>query len=167
MTPDQVELPKNWKNHAQLDITLDEYIALGRVYQVLSAMPDDDETSMMANDAPIMFGMNYSCDPQGCGTVMCIGGHAKFFMLGCCRVQDYSKVIADYVHEHRSQALYELYFPHNINISWDDITPRMAAEAIDNFMRYNDPRWRTIEGTMNRDDDEYADYDDEEDDLDA
>lgn len=164
MAPDEVELPKNWKNHAQLDITLDEYIALGKVYQVLSVMPDDDETSMKVDDAPIMFSMNYSYMPRGCGTVMCIGGHVKLFMLGCRRVQDYGTVIANYVHEHRSQALYDLYFPYNINITWDYITHAMAVEAIDNFMRTGSPLWRSIEGTMFEDDD---DIEDEEEDIDA
>lgn len=157
MTPDQVELPKDWQHYSSLDITRDEYIALGKVYQVLSAMPDDHSITMARDHGPTTFDMNYTCAETECGTAMCIGGHVKFFMLGDVNVRNHATVITNYVHDHRSDALYKLYFPQDIHISWDYITRPMAIEAIDNFMRTGDPSWPTIEGTMFKDDEEDID----------
>lgn len=91
-----------------------------------------------------------------CGTVGCIGGWASLVMQdvitdnehGPVNVDMYAANEASYFvrkHDERGSPLHELFYPYVIRASrWRDITPRIAVQAIDNFMTNGDPDWVSL-----------------------
>ena len=91
-----------------------------------------------------------------CGTVGCIGGWASLVMQGVITGNEHGPVNVDMYaaneashfvrkHDERGSSLHELFYPYVIRSSrWRDITPRIAVQAIDNFMTKGDPDWPSL-----------------------
>lgn len=69
---------------------------------------------------------------HGCGSVACIGGwvHKELGRTGGASTWAYTKAAA-------------LCYPDVIN-DWSGITPKEAANAIDNFLKDGKPRWKAV-----------------------
>jgi hypothetical protein len=87
-----------------------------------------------------LFNMSAACETHECGTVACIGGwvarelgmdkdEAASFVYG---IKPYSP-------------LHELFYP-TTDKDWNTITPKKAAQAIDNFIKTSNPKWAEVVG---------------------
>lgn len=98
---------------------------------------------------PLAFNMNNQCEQSPyapCGTVACIGGHMGLY-LGLDQ-----KAAARFVEGHRyhqSSPFRELFYGH-LKASWSlqfsshEVSRKMAADAIDNFLTTGNPQWGDI-----------------------
>jgi hypothetical protein len=101
------------------------------------------------------FDMGHSCTVQECGSVACIGGTVGLF----CNMPDPAKYVMAI--DHAGGVLKPLYFPQWNNgetvylaagapgapagsYGWRSITPKMAAAAVDNFLRTGKPNWDKV-----------------------
>ena len=81
-----------------------------------------------------VFNMNTMCSTFDCGQVGCIGGWVAFEMK--MNVEE----SANYVDE-ATGPIQSLFYPPDNITDWDNITPKRAATAIDNFLNGNEP-WK-------------------------
>ena len=87
----------------------------------------------------------------GCGTIGCIGGYAAAIIAkethrGYLGLYSRMHEIMDgdvKAKGHNGLGLRELCFPSSVH-DWNDITPEMAAQAIDNYLDTGDPDWEGI-----------------------
>lgn len=89
------------------------------------------------------FNMCYWGERTNCQTVKCIGGWLNV-KIG----RDFNEQL-DTHNTETLHAFNRLFHP-NSNVYWRDITPEMAAQAIDNFLRFRDPKWDEITKDMPR-----------------
>lgn len=154
------------KTFEELKVTKEEYDALQVVRDNLRAGVFVHGHSDPKNPSRPVFDMNVSCGLFGfgtiCGTVGCIGGWVALVMAGKAFVPlEVERPITredrwaadSYVSDASSEALRELYYPSR-GINWHEITPEMAAQAIDNFLNAGDPDWGSVVPYDDEDDDE-------------
>ena len=108
-------------------MTPHEHEALLRTRALLAAPGTVSGAANRCPREPHEFSMQIAYYQHGCGTVACIGGWlAKFMALP-------EHEISDYVYTRHSKDLTGLFFPDDLP-SLDALTPRLAVEAIDNFL---------------------------------
>lgn len=126
------------KTARQLKITEGELKALKKVQRGLnSGEYRHVKNSFMGRKSsgkPI-FNMAIENESYSCGQVACIGDWMA--------LQIKHKDPAGYVHSKHGKPIHELFFPPD-EFDWEDITPKNAAAAIDNFRKTGDPNWYGI-----------------------
>ena len=80
------------------------------------------------------FSMAYAQAIDDCKTVRCIGGWMAHYMA--------IPNVTGYVNFQNE--LHDLFYPDDVSVDWDDITPAQAVLAIDNFLDTGEPEWSTI-----------------------
>lgn len=70
----------------------------------------------------------------GCGTARCIGGTMEW-LLG--EGSNLSELPTE-------APINKLFFPHDIEGKWEDLTTDHAIAAIDNFLYYGKPKWKQV-----------------------
>lgn len=155
------------QSNEYLQITEDERLALIKTQTFLrdnaaslTAVPADEmaeeidlERYSEERDGSLgghkLFNMRAGCDVYDCGTVMCIGGWAKLFMdnldpdkLSPDEVMDINAYVLSVGY---GKPLNALFYPSDDEGSIPSaITPHQAADAIDNFLQFGDPRWPEV-----------------------
>ena len=135
----------------ELDITQKERVAMIKMRKLLLRTKvagvktdyygeKDRRACLMPNfNGPTFFKMDISAGNWECGTVCCIGGGMALLMG-----MSIQKAAA-YVENHFS--LNDLFYPtyrDGGQLNYEKITPKRAAQAIENFLFYGRPRWQTI-----------------------
>lgn len=132
--------------HEKIPITFAEY---GALLGTREMMKEQILRAAKGHSDPVpnehLFNMNCAMKFEQCGTIGCIGGHMALILgwrspyeSDAHRGASYHAYM--YVDHGRSKALYDLFYPHPLH-EWEQITPEMAVEAIDNFLEYGDPKW--------------------------
>lgn len=106
---------------------------------------DSREYRSRVTDGPD-FCMNVPLERRGCGSVGCIGGHVWLRGPDSEGVSgEYAELQAMLYVDDACGVLSRLYYPWEVNPErWGDITPAMAAQAIDGVLRRHDPAWAAI-----------------------
>lgn len=137
--------------HERLGLTFQEYAALLAVRQLLvsgdikltySNKPcDNGHYFNMAE--PLIKGDEPNTE---CGSVGCIGGYMAFVMgMHYGDVMDFVNAHTKDEEGHQARLIRDLFFPPDDGqFSWNDLTPEMAVEAIDNFIKTGTPQWTSI-----------------------
>lgn len=158
---------KRYLSHEELGITFAEWGALfgfkaiAEAGIVLKPVPVKEilKNSVYAimdqHPGVHFFDMARTCHTQECGSVACIGGTVAMFM----RLHDPSAYVTQ--HDAHRTKLDTLYYPRWNNgrnvalkaprgydddgsLYWERITPKMAAQAVDNFLRTGTPNWDKV-----------------------
>jgi hypothetical protein len=92
-----------------------------------------------------------SADAYSCGCAACIGGHLSLVMQGAdvsasCFTKDGLIEANNYVVSQEGHpTLDNLFYPREIYTDdWNRITPKLAADAIDNYLTHASPLWKSI-----------------------
>lgn len=86
----------------------------------------------------------------GCGTVGCIGGHMAVILgetdgpAHVPHTRDEKAHRYVMVKNSNGTPLHNLFFPPFQHDKWYRITPKIAVQAIDNWLKYGDPKWRKL-----------------------
>ena len=158
---------EKYKTYEELGITFAEWGALwgfkaiaeaGIVLKHVPAKAQSPWILMREYPGVHFFDMGMTCKIDGCGSVACIGGTVGML----CQMPDpggYVNNIGDNSNRERS-TLEPLYFPkwnngHDVRLKnkddgfgWEKITPKMAAAAVDNFLRTGKPNWNGVIPTI-------------------
>lgn len=137
------------KTTNQLGISIALHIALKAVKKRFEAGGYVHLSGAAYNDGPPRavkwrkprFNMGTNCEyiaNTSCGTVACIGGAAALEMGMSVDEADNHVVRA----RGRVRKLY--YLPNDVDGKYDDVTPKIAAKAIGNFLKTGDPDWKKI-----------------------
>lgn len=134
-----------------MSTTLPDWLTFGleKTRDYLRTLPDDAASFDMTDPGTI----REESRPFHCGSIACIGGHAYLMAHGA----DVTKVLSpDLVNDaamfvndvDSGSPLYNLFYPFYLDYAedgdWDDLTPREAAKAIDNYLAGAKEPWRGI-----------------------
>jgi hypothetical protein len=153
----------------QLQITPAEYDGLVRLrdFFAKTAIPTvvgddlghveshlDDEVTRTTMGFSMEFGAAIVAeneDAYSCGCAACIGGHLSLMMegadlTGSCFTKEGLLKANNYVNRKDGHpTLEKLFYPRQIiSDDWSRITPRLAADAIENFLVHGEPLWKSI-----------------------
>lgn len=122
------------KTAEQLGISKREFGALRRVRDGLRSgrYVHTPNVSDPPKTRKRLFNMKYDSASTNCGTAACIGG----WMAKEMRKSAFDCVM------NAEGSLKKLFFPQINYDRWDDITPKQAVTAINNFLKTGNPKWR-------------------------
>lgn len=90
-------------------------------------------------------------DDYDCGCAACIGGHLSLMMEGHDVTGNcFTRFALDFANDYVTSREYDhplgaLFYPHDVHPNeWGLITPKLAAEAIGNFLTTGKPDWKGI-----------------------
>ncbi len=132
--------------HEKLGLSFQEYGALLATREMLKRKDIVHITQEGGqNGKAHVFNMNHTGSKNdACGTISCIGGTMAFIM---------GENPDNYVSTGGlNLGLQELFFPdydrkkggHSHDILYETISAKQAVKAIDNYLKYGSPRWRSI-----------------------
>lgn len=135
--------------HQKLGITFAEFGALLGTREMLKLDLITNADCPLPLEQAHVLNMNTTVSVYDCGSIGCLGGHMALIM-GLSAGQADAYVTNGRCRKHggavASPALHDLFYPSDI-YDWEGITPAMAIDAIDNFLKDGNPHWDDVAHT--------------------